>query len=112
MRSRKLGAALLVLVALCVVACADTPSKRWAQGREFLTDTTNLTLTAYQAGVIDQDDYRTIYPGLRLSRSLLDQAEGYLPDGGVTFDDLLGSARTELVNVRAYIEATEREDGQ
>ncbi len=92
MRRRLYTGTFLACLILFVVSCASTPTNRWAQARVTLTTGQNTALTLHEAGIIDDLMLVKADPYVKSARVALDAAEGYLPEGGDTFEILMDAA--------------------
>lgn len=101
MRRRTPPLALLAVILLSVGCAAKTPRARWAQQRDTLTRVQDTIGVAHDFGLIDDREIVKAGAWSQAARRALDDAETRLPDGGATFDMLLGIAGNYLEHMHA-----------
>jgi len=87
--TRSLMFLTIVLALTTAAGCAASPQDRWFQQRETL-NTANRIFVAHAPVMTDE---QVVYYGelLQTARAQLDDAKAHLPEGGSTFDTLIGN---------------------
>jgi hypothetical protein len=93
---------LIVLLTLMAAGCATTPTGRWAQQREALTEAEKqLTLNA-RLGNLSPADIRLADVGVKTARAALADAEQYLPNGGREFTNDLSIVQSIVARLTEF----------
>lgn len=89
MLSRLAVLAFLATIVLTMTSCADTPSKRWAQGQETVISFQNLASQQAEQGRLSDQNIVTIDLFFQSARQALQVSEQMLPEGGKSFEQYL-----------------------
>ena len=85
-----------MLLLTLLAGCSATPTQRWAEARIALTAAQDAIVDLYDAGLIDDEEMASTEPVIKPARKALEVAESQLPEGGATFEQLLGMARAAV----------------
>ena len=96
----------LLILALLVVGCHQSPTARWMTARKSLTVTERGLVTANDVGLLSDHKFVATDPAIKGARASLDKAAAYLPEGGDVFVIIMTAVDRWLAEMlRVYTEA-------
>lgn len=95
--------AIVALLLLFLVGCAQSPGARWAQAAQAVTATNNTITDLNALGVIDDEALIAVGPAVTTMNDALERAHARLPEGGTTFDYVMDALDAAIASLQQWL---------